>query len=287
MQNIHLEPAGKLSSYRKISISSWRHPRDPSTYSSMDLPVAAAEAFLKSYPSETPLTLTHYIAKVLAHCYQKIPQFNQFLRRGKLQQRKFVDVFITTLVRTADGKDLSGFIIRDVPGKPLPEIGSICNQRVDQLRKGNDPEIESAMRIINKLPSGILRWVLHFQDFIQHSLNCSLNWLGFPRDPFGSVTISNIGALGLEQGYIPLSPYTRCSSIIGIGKVREIPIVRDGRVIAARCVNISFTFDHRYADGAHGAQVLRRFQKIFLNPEAYPQIFEAESTGETAATESG
>ena len=55
-----------------------------------------------------------------------------------------------------------------------------------------------------------------------------------------------------------------------------MPIVRDGAVVVAECVNLSFTFDHRYADGAHGAQMMKKLQKVFLNPNRFPEIFQNE-----------
>ena len=98
---------------------------------------------------------------------------------------------------------------------------------------------------------------------------------GIPRDRFGSVIISNIGALGVKNALIPLSPYSRCPMIIGIGKPYETAIVENGAVAVRNCVTLSFTVDHRYADGVHGAQLLQRFQKIFLNPYKHPNIFKA------------
>ena len=50
MNHIPLGAKQPLTTYRKIAIASWRHPRDPSTYSWLDLPVEEAEAFLKAYP---------------------------------------------------------------------------------------------------------------------------------------------------------------------------------------------------------------------------------------------
>jgi hypothetical protein len=35
------------------------------------------------------------------------------------------------------------------------------------------------------------------------------------------------------------------------------------------------TFDHRIADGAQGALVLRRLEKIFARPEGFPEVFDA------------
>jgi pyruvate dehydrogenase E2 component (dihydrolipoamide acetyltransferase) len=90
--------------------------------------------------------------------------------------------------------------------------------------------------------------------------------------------ITNIGALGIENAFVPLSPYSRCPLLLAVGKPRMIPIVRDGQVVPASSVIITFTFDHRYVDGAHGSHLLRRFQKVFANPEAYRRVFDGETS---------
>jgi len=111
------------------------------------------------------------------------------------------------------------------------------------------------------------------QSFIHHTLNRSLLAAGIPDDRFGSAIITNYGALGIDYGLVPLSPYSRCPLVIGIGHERLLPIVRQGEVVAAECVTISFTFDHRYADGVHGAQLMRLFRKIFIAPDHHPEVF--------------
>ena len=123
------------------------------------------------------------------------------------------------------------------------------------------------------LPAFLLKLVFAVQEFFAYGLIVNPTWIGVPKDRFGSFMVSNIGALGLERGLIPLSPYTRCPTIIRIGKPREAPVVRDGELQVERVVNISMTFDHRYADGAQGALVMRRFEKIFANPEGFPDVF--------------
>ncbi len=60
-----------------------------------------------------------------------------------------------------------------------------------------------------------------------------------------------------------------------MGRPRPTPVVRDGQVAVAECVTISFTFDHRYADGVHGGLMMRRSQKIFLKPARDPAVFAA------------
>ncbi len=274
MKNIPLLGRQQLTTYRKISIASWDHPRDPSTYGSVDVPVEKVLSFLEERSKDVRITLTHFVAKAIANCLEKYPQLNHLLRLDQLYERARTDVFITTLVRGDEGKDLSGFVLRDTPKLSLEDVAELCSDRVDSLQQENDRAARREQKWIRALPTFLLRPMLRARDFVVHTLNLSAAKLGLARDRFGSVMISNIGALGIDQALIPLSPYSRCPLILGVGRVREAPVVRDGQVVVGRIATITFTYDHRYADGAHGAQIIRRFQKIFENPEAFSEIFD-------------
>lgn len=263
-----------LTTYRKISIASWRHPRDPSTYSWMDLPVEEAEAFLKSYPSETRPSLTAFIGKIVANCLEEHPDLNHILRARSLYRRSQTDIFITTLITSTKGKDLSGFVLRDVPAQSLGDVAENSQIAVGKLRRGEDDATKKIDAITAKMPIWLLRLTMALQDFAHYTLNISLERFGIPDDRFGSAMVSNFGVLGIDNALVPLSPYCRCPLIIGVGRARPMPIVRNGEVVAADCVTVSFTFDHRYADGVHGGLMMRRFQKIFLKPTRYAAIFD-------------
>lgn len=284
MSHIALGEKQPLTTYRKIAIASWRHPRDPSTYSWLDLPVDEAEAFLKGYPAETRPSLTHFIAKIVAHTLEEHPDLNHLLRCDNLYRRKRTDVFITTLLKTPLGKDLSGFQIPDVTGHSLGEVAALSAEANEKLKRGEDADTNRTAELTAKMPVWLLRLAMWFQDVAHYTFNVSLKGFGLPDDRFGSVMISNFGVLGIDNALIPLSPYCRCPLIIGIGRTRPMPIVRDGQVVVADCVTISFTFDHRYADGVHGGMLLRAFQKIFLKPTRYARVFEkADARSQNAA----
>ena len=276
--NIDLGEKQDLTSYRKIAIASWRHSRNPDTYAMLDLPVDAALAFLQTNSSTPPLTLTHFITKIVAHSLETYPGLNHVLRMGNLYKRKQVDIFITTLMKTSKGKDLSGFIIRNANSASIEDIASISKEKANDLRLNRDEENLKVQQLIRPLPTLLLRPLLRLQEFIQYTLNIAIPSLGMARDRFGSAMITNIGALGLENAFIPLAPYSRCPVIIGIGKPRKIPMVRDDEVVVGQSVMITFTFDHRHADGAHVSHLVRRFKKIFANPTAYRDLFEGESS---------
>jgi pyruvate dehydrogenase E2 component (dihydrolipoamide acetyltransferase) len=273
MKNIRFSQKQKLTSYRKIAISSWKHPRDPSTYATLDLPTAAVKEFIRQYGSEVPLTMTHFVAKTIAHCLEKFPELNHVLRAGNLHKRESVDTYITTLIKGVDGKDLSGFSIQNVNSKSIEEVAKISKEKVNDLRYNRDKENLKVQKFVNPLSVYLVKPLLRIREFLTYTLNLSFGM----KDCFGSVMISNVGALGIENALIPLSPYSRCPLILGIGKARKIPVVKDDEVVVAESIIISFTFDHRYGDGAHGASLIRRFKKIFSNPAAYKHIFNEDN----------
>lgn len=276
MQHLKLGARQRLTTYRKIAIAAWNQPRDPSTYAWVELPVAEAEAFLKSYVSPTghKPTLTHFVAKIIAHCLEKHPELNHLLRQGNLYRRERTDVYVTTLLKGEGSLDLSGFTLPNAAQSSLGELARLSAEAVDALRAGNDPVTANTDRVVGAIPAWVLRLVMRFQSLFQYTFNTSLRALGIPDDRFGSAIISNFGPLGLENGLVPLSPYCRCPLMIGMGKPVKKPVVEGDQVVVAECMTISFTFDHRYADGAHGAQLMRLFTKIFRNPTRYAHLFE-------------
>ena len=219
------------------------------------------------------------MAKILGHCLQKHPDLDHVLRSNALYRRPRTDLYITTLLKLKGGLDLSGFTLTDVPTKSLNELAVEAGALAERLRHGEDPETQRTKEVTEKLPAWLLRPLIALQDWCHFTLNLSLRAFGMPNDRFGSAIVTNFGPLGLQNGLVPLSPYCRCPLMIGIGKPRKIPVVEGETIVARECVTISFTFDHRYADGAHGAQLMRLFQKIFTDPERYAPIFGAGTSG--------
>ncbi len=70
----------------------------------------------------------------------------------------------------------------------------------------------------------------------------------------GTATISNLGGQGIDA-FTPILNGSQ-SVILGIGRISERPIVRDGSLAIGRTCVLSLTFDHRVADGAPAALLL-------------------------------
>lgn len=70
----------------------------------------------------------------------------------------------------------------------------------------------------------------------------------------GTFTLTNFGALGGIFG-TPIINHPEVA-ILGVGKMREMPVVRNGRMVVRKMLPLSLSFDHRVVDGAEGARFL-------------------------------
>jgi pyruvate dehydrogenase E2 component (dihydrolipoamide acetyltransferase) len=70
----------------------------------------------------------------------------------------------------------------------------------------------------------------------------------------GTFTITNYGAVRGIYG-TPIINYPEVA-ILGIGKIQEMPVVRDGKIVVRKILPLSISFDHRVVDGAEAARFL-------------------------------
>ncbi|WP_186304294.1 2-oxo acid dehydrogenase subunit E2, partial [Staphylococcus epidermidis] len=76
----------------------------------------------------------------------------------------------------------------------------------------------------------------------------------------GSCTITNIGSAG-GQWFTPVinQPET---AILGIGRIAEKPIVKNGEIVAAPVLALSLSFDHRIIEGPTAQQALNHIKRL-------------------------
>ena len=80
-----------------------------------------------------------------------------------------------------------------------------------------------------------------------------------------SCTISNIGSAG-GQWFTPVINHPEVA-ILGIGRIAEKPIVRDGEIVAAPVLALSLSFDHRMIDGATAQNAMNHIKRLLNDPE--------------------
>jgi 2-oxoisovalerate dehydrogenase E2 component (dihydrolipoyl transacylase) len=77
-------------------------------------------------------------------------------------------------------------------------------------------------------------------------------------------TITSLGRDG-GLGATPIINHPEVS-ILGIHKAREMPVVKDGKIVVRRIMNVSSSFDHRIVDGANGAALVQALKRMLEYP---------------------
>ena len=81
----------------------------------------------------------------------------------------------------------------------------------------------------------------------------------------GTFSISNYGAIGSLYA-TPVINYPEVA-ILGMGRVQETPVVREGKVVTRLMLPLALTFDHRLVDGAEAARFLNLVIGYLQDPD--------------------
>ena len=75
-----------------------------------------------------------------------------------------------------------------------------------------------------------------------------------------TITITSLGALG---GIVttPVINHPEVA-IVGVNRIVERPVIRDGAMVARKMMNLSSSFDHRVVDGMHAAQFVQAHARL-------------------------
>lgn len=80
-----------------------------------------------------------------------------------------------------------------------------------------------------------------------------------------SCTITNIGSAG-GQWFTPVINHPEVA-ILGIGRIAEKPVVKDGEVVVAPVLALSLSFDHRLIDGATAQNAMNQIKRLLNDPQ--------------------
>lgn len=213
------------------------------------------------------ITLYELVIAALVRVWSERPQLNRFTAGGKLYQRN--EIAFTISVKKSLDENAPLTSIKAV-FDPNDTIEDTCKKVEALIEKGKnrerETESEKEMRVVTKLPVGIMRWLVRLQRFV--------DWFGLlPRfmtrnDPlYASAYVVNLGSVGLDAAYHHLYEYGNIPFFIVIGRVKKAPVVDDdGQLLVHDVVHIRYSFDERITDGFYTSTALERFRQYVENP---------------------
>ena len=80
----------------------------------------------------------------------------------------------------------------------------------------------------------------------------------------GTFTITNLGMYEID-GFTPIINPPQCA-ILGVGRIIEKPVGRDGQIVLRKMMVLSLSFDHRLVDGAPAARFLQQVKRLVERP---------------------
>lgn len=81
---------------------------------------------------------------------------------------------------------------------------------------------------------------------------------------YGTFTISNLGMFGVDQFTAIINPPE--AAILAVGRVKDTPVVEDGKVEIKDTMSITLSSDHRLIDGAVAGRFLSHLRDILEQP---------------------
>ena len=270
MPNIELIPRGKIASFRKIAIGSWQTAYDPTVYGTLTLRMDKAVQFIEDFRKLTGrrLTVTHMVTKGVAEALKRCPDANAILRFNKIYLRKHITISVLVVQPDeATGKtDLTAAKIEHPDQKTLTQIVDELEETVGRVRARKDKALEKGKGTVQMIPFMLMNLFLKTLSFLMYTLNLDLSSLGMPRDPFGGITVTNVGSLGLDTAFVPLVPYTNVPIFVAPGMVKDVPVVEDGKVVPGKVMNVNASFDHRFIDGYHASVLTKALKEVMEEP---------------------
>lgn len=256
----------KMSTRRKLAIATWSEPREGNIYGKMTVDATKALAYLEEIRQKTgeKVTITHLVGKAVAEALAKAPTLNGRIVWGKYVPFDTVDV--TFLVALEGGNDLAKAKVGTADRKSLVEIARELGSLSGRLRSGGDREFEKSKGAIKAMPMWLLKRVVSLTGFLASGLGLSLPALGVAPFPFGSCIVTSLGMFGVDEAFVPPTPFARVPLYILVGAVRERPAVVDGQLTVRTQVTICATIDHRFIDGAQLGTLAKVMREYIEDP---------------------
>lgn len=251
---------------RKLAIASWRPAREGNIYGKVTVDATEALAYLDDVRERTgeKVTITHLVGKAVAAALADEPTLNGYIRAGSFHQHD--RVALTFLVTMPDGSDLAKAKIDHIDHKDITEVAAELRSAALDLRDGNDENWEKNKQVISLLPTWLLRPLLWLTGLLASSFGVNAPALGVEPFPFGSGVVTSVGMFGLDEAFVPQTPFARVPLWVLVGAVTEKPAVVDGEVVPRPMLTVTATIDHRFVDGFQGAALAREFRRVFSDP---------------------
>lgn len=255
---------GRASLRRRVAVATWRPSRDGRIYTRMAVDATAVLGYVEEVRRRTGerVTVTHVVGAALGRAIRAVPEVRARVFAGRILPFDTCDIAFA--VDIEDGADLAPIKVRDVDVKTPLEITRELASGAARARAGQDPHHSRSAWYVRCAPPWTLRPLLGAASVLVGGLG--IGAFGQPGFPLGCAFVSNVGSLGLDEGYLAPVPFARVPLYVSIGALREEAVAFEGEVVVRPQIVIGATADHRLVDGAHAGRIAGVLRDLLADP---------------------
>jgi pyruvate dehydrogenase E2 component (dihydrolipoamide acetyltransferase) len=247
-----------------VAVATWKAPHEGRLMTRLIIDAKPVQDYVaeRRAAGAQGLTIMHVVGCAAARAVAAVPAANARVRAGKVVP--FKDVSIGYAVDIGQGTDLAPCRIDDADQLTPAQMATAVWRGVKALRDGSDPGFNTTTRIARWMPTFLMKPVLMITSYVLGGWGVGM--LGQRGNPLGSVFISNVAPLGVEEVFLAPVPFARTPVYISLGTVTDRAVVRDGAVVAVPQFTLCLTGDHRLVDGVQCAMYFDALTRILADP---------------------
>jgi pyruvate/2-oxoglutarate dehydrogenase complex dihydrolipoamide acyltransferase (E2) component len=259
------DPAARQQAVRrKVAAATWTAPHEGRLMTRLVLDAAPVQDYVDSRRAAGAkgLTAMHVLGAAAARALLAVPGANARVRAGRLVP--FEDISVGFAVDIGQGTDLAPYKVSGADRLTPAEIATEVWQGVRALREGTHEGFTTSTTVARWVPTPFMRPMMLATSALLGGWGLPV--LGQQGNPLGSVFISNVAPLGVEEVFLAPVPFARTPIYIALGTVTERAVVREGRVTAVPQFTLCLTGDHRIVDGVQCALYFDALTRLLADP---------------------
>lgn len=250
---------------RKVAVATWRAPAEGRLMTRLVIDVDPALAYVTTRRAggAKGLTLMHVVGAAAARAARAVPEANTRVRAGRVVA--FDDLSVGFAVDIGQGTDLAPVKVAAADTLTPAQIATRVWEGVRALREGTDAGFATSAAVARWVPSVLMKPMLLATSSLLGGVGMPM--LGQQGNPLGTVFISNVAPLGIEEVFLAPVPFARTPVYIALGTTGERAVVREGQVVAVNQVTLCLTGDHRLVDGVQCGLFLDALKRCLAEPD--------------------
>lgn len=262
----------KVDAFSRFIPLIMKERNDALVYLTQEISLTSLDQYVKKIYEETGVRVSymHIIYSAIVRIYKEMPHINRFIMSGKHYMRN--DIEISMAVKKSLSIDAEETSLKfKFRGDESPlEIKQMLDEQID-LEKNHDPNQKNLtdlfVKTLENIPTFLLKiivGVLKTMDKVNLLPKSIINASPFHASAF----VTNLGSIGLDAALHHIYNFGTVGAFLSIGKKGKKLVMKDGKVVEEKIMNISFVIDERICDGYYYAKAMRQFYRYLQNPDS-------------------